>query len=304
MGYSLRRFVVLALAASSQQTPPPNINQPFEVDAIFPRPLKQTFATEDMQTFKANEIIPLVIAVQNMAAWTVGNRTMLWEWDIMSVTAEGERGRILEAGVFGTADAMKTNPAFLVAVTNSSTWYQNTSAASVPPKGSGDKYLFQWTASLYANNDDCYFSYPRAPNRYAWNTASVFDVLTESEEELYNVTTAAVAIPQAPECPELNGLYQVTFNETATECQLGVVAVETIQGNPCAAQVDSAVESSISSRVASSTSAWTAPPTTTAPTAPTSTSSGARESRTRFRRRWLRLASSVVWHSLRLGYCW
>ncbi|KAK4035261.1 hypothetical protein C8A01DRAFT_18042 [Parachaetomium inaequale] len=276
MGYSLRRFAVLALAvaASSQQTPPPNINQPFEVDAIFPRPFEQTLAMEDLQKFKPNEIIPLVIAVQNMTAWTVGNQTVSWEWDIMSLPADGTRGRIVDAGIFDTADAVKTNPAFLVAVTNSSTWYQNTSAASVPPKTPGDTYLFQWTASIYTLNDSCAFQYPRIPNRYVWYTASVFDVLTESEqEERHNVTTAVVAIPQAPECPELNGIYQATFNETATECQLGVVAVETIQGNPCAARVDSAIASSISSRVASSTSAWTAPTTTTAPAA-TSTSSG------------------------------
>jgi hypothetical protein len=280
MGYSLRRLVALALAVavavSSHQTPPPNINQPFEVDAIFPRPFEQTFAMEDLQTFKANEIIPLVIAVQNMTAWTVGNQTVWWEWFISSLPANGTRGRIVDTGIFDTTDAVKTNPAFLVAVTNSSTWYQKTWAGSVPSKTPGDTYLFQWAANIYLSNDSCAFQYPEIPNRYVWKTASVFDVLTESEEkERHNVTISAVAIPQGPECPELNGFYQATFNETATECQLGIVAVEPkmIQSNPCAAQVDSAIASSISSRVASSTSAWTAPTTTTAPPA-TSTSSG------------------------------
>ncbi|KAK4125415.1 hypothetical protein N657DRAFT_688192 [Parathielavia appendiculata] len=285
--YSLRTFVVVALAASasSQQTPPANINQHFEVDTVFPRPVEQTFAMEDLQTFKANEIIPLVIAVQNLGAWTLGNLTMVWQWYIQSVPANGTRGRILDVGVFDTTDAATKNPAFLVAVTNSSTWYQNTTRWQVSPKAPGETYLFQWTASFYAANNSCYFRYPDVPNLYVWKTASVFDVLSESEEQIYlrarrptsleNVTTAEVAIPQAPECPELGGLYQATFNETATDCQLGVVAVEGIQGNPCAAQVDSIVAHSISSRVASSISAWTAPPTTTRTgSAPTSTSRG------------------------------
>ncbi|KAG7292797.1 hypothetical protein NEMBOFW57_002841 [Staphylotrichum longicolle] len=275
MVYSFWKLIILALAASSQQTGPPDIpNQPFEVDAVFPPPAEQTLARQDMPTFKANEVIPLVLAVQSMTAWTVGNRTMLWEWYIMSITAEGKRGPILDHGWFDNADAMKTNPALLVAVTNSSTWYQNDTTRTLAPKAPGDVYLFQWTAGLYANNDSCNFRYPEIPNRYVWKTAAIFDVLSEHEESLYtNATTAAVAIPQAPQCPELDGVYRVTYNATATECQTGVIAVETIQGNPCAAQIDNAMASSISSRVASSTSAWTASPTTTS--VPTSTSSGA-----------------------------
>ncbi|KAK4097025.1 hypothetical protein N658DRAFT_510758 [Parathielavia hyrcaniae] len=289
MGHSFWSFVVagLALAAgaspqASQQTPAANINQPFEVDAIFPRPFEQTFAMEDLQTFKANEIIPLVIAVQNFGSWTVGNLTMQWAWYIQSLPANGTRGRTLDAGLFDTTDAVDRNPAYLIAVTNSSTWYENTSW-SFSPKAPGETYLFQWSASYYARNDSCWFHYPEVPNLSVWKTVSVFDVLSESEEERNNknnnVTISAVAIPQAPECPELSGLYHATVNHTAADCQLGIVAVEPAdaaqEGNPCAAQVDDTVASSISSRVASSTSAWTAPPTTaSAPADRTSTSSG------------------------------
>lgn len=58
MGYSLWKFVILALAASSETVPgrPSIANQTFEVDVIFPRPgqVWQTYATREIQTFKAN----------------------------------------------------------------------------------------------------------------------------------------------------------------------------------------------------------------------------------------------------------
>ena len=291
MGYSLWKFVILALAASSETVPGrPNIaNQTFEVDVIFPRPgpVWQTYATREIQTFKANEIIPLVLAVQNLTDWKVANLSITWEWFIYSLAApDYKRTALLDTGLFETADAMKTDPAFLVAVTNSSTWYQNDTFIQRSPKAPGETYVFQWAASFDTDTLRCYDRFRRdeLPNFDGFGNAAVFDVLSESEQLRANFTTAVVAIPQAPQCPESNGLYQVhgSSNTTETECPVQITTVipatpvpeETNQGNPCAVQIDSAMASSISSRVASVTSAWTATTTMTARGVSTSTSSG------------------------------
>ena len=287
MGYSLWKFVILALAASSETVPGrPNIaNQTFEVDVVFPRPVWQTYDMRDIQTFKANEIIPLVLAVQNLTEWKVANLSITWEWFIYSLAAPNyTRTVLLDAGLFETADAMKTDPAFLVAVTNSSTWYQNDTITKRSPKAPGETYVFQWVASFDTDTSRCYDRFRRdeLPNFDGFGTAAIFDVLSESEQLRANFTTAVVAIPQAPQCPESNGLYQVhgSSNATETQCPVQINTVipatplpeATNQGKPCAVQIDNAMASSISSRVASVTSAWTA--TATTKTVPTSTSSG------------------------------
>ncbi len=290
MGYSFWKLVILALAVSSQETAAarPNIaNQTFEVDVVFPRPVWQTYAMRDIQTFKANEIIPLVLAVQNLPDWKVANQSIGWEWFIYSLAApDYERKALLDHGFFETVDAMKTDPAFLVAVTNSSTWYKNDTVTHRSPKAPGETYMFQWSASFDTDDSRCYLRNRRGelPNLNSFSTAAIFDVLSESEQLRVNISTAIVAIPQAPQCPESNGLYQIhgSSNATETQCPVEITTVipatplpeETNQGNPCAVQIDDAIASSISSRVASVTSAWTAQSTTTTGSVATSTSSG------------------------------
>ncbi len=298
MGYSLWKFVILALAASSQQTTParPNIaNQTFEVDVVFPGPVGQTYDMREIQTFKANEIIPLVLAVQNLTDWTVGNLSIRWQWFIYSIAPPDYQPiDWLDGGWLETVDATKTDPAFLVAVANSSEWYRNDTGVHVTPKAPGDIYMFQWTAFFDWDDSRCAFRHRRgelpnvnalqAPYRGGFHAGAVFDVLSESEQLRANFSTAVVAIPQAPQCPETSGLYHVhgTSNATETECPVDITVINpgttipegTNEGNPCAVQIDNAMASSISSRVASVTSAWTAHSTTTTRSVPTSTSRG------------------------------
>ena len=290
MGYTLWKFILLALAVSSREASPahPNIaNQTFEVDLVFPRPFWQSYAMRDMQTFKANEIIPLVLAVQNLTDWEVDNLKIRWEWFILSLSASDyNQTTLLDHGRFETVDATKTDPAFLVAVTNSSTWYQNDTYLEHSPKSPGDTYMLQWAAYFDTPDFRCYYRHRRdeLPNFDVYGNVAIFDVLSESEQLRANFSTAAIAIPLAPQCPESNGLFQIygTSNATETECPVEIATVVpatplpegTHLGNPCAIQIDNAIASSISSRVASVTSAWAAPPTTTTRSVPTSTSSG------------------------------
>lgn len=304
MGYSLWKFVMLAIAASAQQTAParPTIaNQTFEVDIVFPRSTGQTYAMREWQTFKANEIIPLVLAVQNLTEWKVGNLSIRWEWYIYAVAAPDYQPVLwLDGGVFNTVDATKTDPAFLVAATNSSTWYESLGGIQVPPKVAGDLYQFQWTAYYDWPDSRCAFRHRRgelpniralqAPYRGGFYLGSTFDVLSEAEQRRANFSTAVVSIPQAPQCPETVAVFEIggSANATETECAVEIAGINpnttipegTSRGNPCAVQIDNAMASSLSSRVASATSAWAATSTTKTTmtrtrAVPTSTSRGA-----------------------------
>ena len=78
MGYSFWKFATVAVAfagaASSQQTAPVNTTtQLMEVDIVFPR----------NETYRLTEIIPIVLAVQNLPTGKVNNTTMTWGWEIV-----------------------------------------------------------------------------------------------------------------------------------------------------------------------------------------------------------------------------
>ena len=45
------------------------------------------------------------------------------------------------------------------------------------------------------------------------------------------MSTTAVTIPQAPECPELEGQFYATYNATATKCQVGIMALKYSSGD-------------------------------------------------------------------------
>ncbi len=296
MGYFLWKLAALGLAASAQQTAParPNIaNQTFEVDVVFPRPLWETYAKHEFQVFKKDEIIPLVLAVQNLTEWRIGNNTVDWYWTIYSHAAEDLKPLdLLDQGRFEIPEDGKSGPVFLVAATNSSTWYPERSYPTAKlPREQGDTFSFQWRMGFESPNFHCtmHFDYDNRTTLFSHNIASSFYVLDDGEHPAGSRTPDEVAIPQAPHCPESNGLYHVyaSPNVTETECPIEVTTVlpptpapeATNQGNPCAAQVDDAIASNISSRVASITSIWisrTAVPTsaTPTPTIPTSTSRG------------------------------
>ncbi len=127
--------VALAGVASSQQTTPPNIPmQSFEVDIVFPR----------NNTYKQTEIIPIVLAVQNLTTWTVGNSSVSWHWDIMSWSGGSSPGGIIyDSEDFQIPnDASTANPTFLIAVTNFTQWYSGRNS-----KRTDEKYMLQWYAT-------------------------------------------------------------------------------------------------------------------------------------------------------------
>ena len=95
----------------------------------FPHGIYWNLQMNGTRTFKANEMIPLVLPVQKSTAWTVGGRNMV-----------GSR-------------AITTSS--LVVVTNSSTWYQNSSARQISPRAPGQNFEFEWSASFVSDNADC-----------------------------------------------------------------------------------------------------------------------------------------------------
>jgi len=290
MGYSLWKLVVLALAANSQQTSParPSVaNQTFEVDVVFPRPLWETYAKREFQIFKTNEIIPLVLAVQNLTEWKIGNNTAEWYWYIYSHAGEHlQPVDLIDTGRFNPADAGKTGPAFLVAATNSSTWYPKGSTVA-QRRTQNDTFSFQWKMGFESSPDSPCVNYLMGSNtstEIGHNIASRFYVLPEGVELDPGDAPDEVAIPLAPHCPESNGIYHVhaSPNVTETACPVEVTTVipttpvpeVTNQGNPCNVKIDGAVASSISSRVASITSEWIHGTAVTTEAVATSTSSG------------------------------
>ena len=252
MGYSLWKSigVALAAAASSQQAVPPNIpTQSFEVDVVFPR----------NSTYKQAEIIPIVLAVQNLTTWTIGNSSVAWHWDIMSWSEGSAPGGIIyDSGEFRIPnDASTANPTFLIAITNFTQWYQGHAS-----KKRGEKYMLQWHATWSEADNLCQYA--------GWVPsleAVMFDVRTADEAN--DSAAIAVDILQGPKCPQFDQIAHITYNATATSCQLGP-QIGSPQGNPCAVKVNDPIASSISSRVAS-----LAGPSTTA--VPTSTSTGGGE---------------------------
>ncbi|KAL2128190.1 hypothetical protein VTI74DRAFT_9538 [Chaetomium olivicolor] len=136
MVYYLRwTCVTLALAASAQQTPPLNFTtQPFDVDVVFPR----------NETYRQTETLPIVLAVQNLTTWTVGNYNIYFQWDSMPFsggTAPG--GMLYDSGQFQIPwNRLAATPSFLIDAidaTNVTTWYKGRS---------GEKYMLQWRPSL------------------------------------------------------------------------------------------------------------------------------------------------------------
>ena len=251
MGYSLWKpiAVALAAAASSQQAAPPNIpTQSFEVDVVFPR----------NSTYKQTEIIPIVLAVQNLTTWTIGNSSVAWHWDIMSWPGGSAPGGIIyDSGEFQIPnDASTANPTFLIATTNSTQWHQHYGA-----KKKDEKYMLQWHATWSEADNLCHYA--------GWVPsleAVMFDVQTK--DEAANSAAIAVDISQGPKCPQFGQIAQISYDATATSCQLGP-QTGSPQGNPCAVKVEGAIASSISSRVAG-----LAAPSTSPTAVPTSTSGG------------------------------
>jgi hypothetical protein len=138
--------------------------------------------------------------------------------------------------------------------------------------------LLQWHATWYTSSDSC----DTAANYRAlgvFSDAVQFDVQTAEELDLLqraNETNPAVdaVIPQAPACPRFDKAARITYNAATTACQLALQTVSAAPGDPCAAKLDAAAASSISSRVASLSSSLVATRTTATPTAVrTSTSS-------------------------------
>ncbi len=255
MGYSRRPksiAVALALAgaATSQLAAP--TTQSFEVDVVFPR----------NNTYKTTEIIPIVLAVQNLPTWARNYSITEWLWDIMPWSRGSVPGGITyDMGSFQILnDASNPNLTFLVSVTNYTQWYRNTA-----PKQPGDKYMLQWSAV---------WGYCAS---IRWDDAVMFDVMTEETARSDQVQETDVDILQAPECPQFGRVVQVSYNASARPCPLGF-QVGNGQGNPCAIQFNGAIASSVSSRVASMSSSMAALPALATPSTttafPTSTSKG------------------------------
>ncbi len=96
----------------------------------------------------------------------------------------------------------------------------------------------------------------------------MFDVRTEAEGD--KSPAVAVDILQAPACPQFDQVAQITYDATATACQLDP-QTGSPKGNPCAVKVDGAVATSIANHVASMSSSLVA---ASATVAATSTSTG------------------------------
>jgi hypothetical protein len=254
------KFVTLALAgaATSQQTAPPNTTtQLLEVDLVFPR----------NETYRHTEIIPIVLAVQNLAAWAAANSSTVWSFSIDPWSEGSVPGGIsYDFGYFEMLpnDAPATDPTFLVAVTNVTKWYSDLHIA----KRWGEKYMLQWAAGRRTPDSPCHTN----GFRLGSSEAVMFDVrMTDNEDYFPRYTSpgTAVDILQATGCPQFNQIAQVTSNPTATATSLCPVGLQTapasnVQGNPCAVTIDKAVASHISSHVARLSSSLVATASTTA----------------------------------------
>ena len=149
MGYFLWKVatvaVVFAGAVTSRQTAPVNsTTQLMEVDIVFPR----------NETYRRTEIIPIVLAVQNMPTRKVNNTTMTWGWESVPYSyGTTPWDYPYDVGVFEVLpnDSPATDPTFLIAVTNVTQWEYNARKA----KAWGEKNMLSWGVLWYRDYRFC-----------------------------------------------------------------------------------------------------------------------------------------------------
>ncbi|KAK3897769.1 hypothetical protein C8A05DRAFT_38648 [Staphylotrichum tortipilum] len=244
-------------SSSSSLLPTPQV---VEIDVVFPR---------WKETYSSTELFPIVLSVQNLAAWQLPNS---------SNTTFGHRGMTNDFGVFHILPnpSPGSAPTFLVALANHSTWHDIT-GWNRPYKLWGDKYVLEinvagsGTAGICDAPEGARLSSYRAVMFDMWMEGSAEE--TVGPDERYTKWGVPADLMAATGCPQVAAVAKVTTRgvgvagATATTgagtatttttttgaASCGVVAsdVGVARGNPCAVTVDRAMMSSVSSAVAS-----------------------------------------------------
>lgn len=211
----------------------------FEVDIIFPR----------NETYKPSELMPIALAIQNVTAIETLGKNYTVSWYIVPF-AEGTIPGMTDVarGQFALPKGPVTEP-FHVFMdgTNTSEWRQ----LAIARRGT---YMFQW----YVNWDGLKKRCGYGDETLAANGDIMFDIKYKEEYHSFKGDNISdydaqpeLDVLQAPECPALGGVVEMTQSTAPSACPTVVTDRSGQRGNPCAVKVDEAMASRISSYAAS-----------------------------------------------------